>query len=83
MTRVPSGQNVGRSIVLVTFGDRLPSQSSLLASSPPPTAVFLLVVTNSNETDARNVVTRAGVKNYCASGGTMVESEYALDPSPP
>ena len=83
VARVPSRQNVGRSIVLVTFGDRLPSPSSVLASSPPPTAAFLPVVTNSNETDAKNVVTRAGVKNYCVSEGTMVESEYTLDPSPP
>ena len=36
-TRIPSGQNVCRSIALATFEGRPPPPSSVFAFSPPPT----------------------------------------------
>ena len=82
-TRIPSGQNVGGSIALATFKSRPPPPSSVYASSPPPTDVPP-IVTNSNKIGARNgaAVSSAGVKTFCVSGGTMIGSEFALDPTP-
>ena len=78
---VLSGKNVSRSIALATFEDRRSPPSSVFASSPPLAAVPLRVVTNPTEIGARNGVaaTRAGVKNTCVFGWTMVGSECALE----
>ena len=55
-TRVPSGQNVGRTISLETFEVRRPPSSSVFTSSPPPTALPPPVVTYLIETGAKNGV---------------------------
>ena len=54
-TRVPSGQNIGRSIALATFEGRWRPPSSVFASPPPLTAVLLPVV-HPNEFGARNEI---------------------------